>query len=302
MSFAALRDVFVGKLGADNAVRSLLFLESPSNVKQYLIGIHKVTFPSGDSSKTERWHAYPHVKGISNVTPIRDGDLLNTTFMNKQANKLSFDISRFIEFLTGYTKVDDDIKPVMLHYSMIYLLDFFSRTWLKYPAGSGRHGITLIQQTEKNTQDSSEQFRVRLGKQGILPRAVDAFYLVNQSSLFSLDNDSGIFPRLARIDFDVEKVKKVKYSEQPELNLADLIALYEKLKMPDLGDSKSNPILVGYIILFIMSSISRYRSEEWFKIRENRNLKNKLDLIQYDFLYEWAIEILLQTALKRGLF
>lgn len=45
--------------------------------------------------------------------------------------------------LAGYTMVHDDIKPVMLHYSMIYLLDFYARTWLKYGRNWG-HGIKQI--------------------------------------------------------------------------------------------------------------------------------------------------------------
>lgn len=125
MSFSALRDIFIGRVGADYCVKSLLFLKSPDNVKEYLIGIHKVAFPDGDTSKNEKWRAYPNVKGAPNVIPIRERDLSDPKFMSKQANKLSFDISRFIEFLAGYTKVDDDIKPIMLHYSMIYLFDFF---------------------------------------------------------------------------------------------------------------------------------------------------------------------------------
>jgi len=60
--------------------------------------------------------------------------------VNKQTDKLSFDISRFTEFLSGNAKVDDDIKPIMLHYTMIYFFDFFSRTWLKYGRARG-HGI-----------------------------------------------------------------------------------------------------------------------------------------------------------------
>jgi len=64
---------------------------------------------------------------------------------------------------------------------------------------------------------------------------------------------------------------------------------------------KSNPILVSYAILFIISSMSRYRAENWFKIRENKDLKNKFDLLQYDFLYRWTHEVLKQTILRRGL-
>ena len=296
MSFSAIRDIFIGRLSADYCVKSLLFLKSPSNVKEYLIGIHKVTFPKGDAQRKERWAAYPHVKGAPNVVPIKESDLSDPEFMSKQADKLSFDVARFIEFLAGYTKADDDIKPIMLHYSMIYLFDFFSRTWLKYPRNWG-HGIKITP-----CADAHAQFCVRIEKSGIFSRAVDAFYFLNQSSLFSVDDDDGI-PYQHKFDLEVpfEKIEKMKYSESPEINLNHLINVYEKLNKVKKFVSKSNPILIGYAILFIISSISRYRAEDWFKIREDRNLKNKFDLLQYDFLYELTPEILMQTILKKGL-
>lgn len=291
MSFSGLRDIFIGRLGADHCVRSVLFLKSPKNVKEYLIGIHKVTFPDGDEYKNKRWYS---VTGTQNVIPISEKDLSNVGFMNKQAHKLSFDISRFIEFLSAYTKVDEDIQPIMLHYSMIYLFDFFSRSWLKYERNWG-HGIWKL---KKHSND----FSVKIGKNGIFPRVVDAFYLLYQSSLFSLDDADGIvYPLVVELKATPNKIQKEKYSEFPEIRLSHLIGLYQKLRQILKSSSKSNPILVGYVILFIISSISRYRAADWFKIREDRNLKSKFELLQYDFLYNWTPEILLQTILKEDL-
>lgn len=294
MSFSGLRDIFIGRLGADYCVRSVLFLKSPKNVKQYLVAIHRVAFPDGDEVKNEKWFAYPNVAGTPNVVPIREKDLHNPRFMKKQANKLSFDISRFIEFLSGYTKVDDDIKPIMLHYAMIYLFDFFSRSWLKY-GQNWSHGIGKL---KKHSND----FSVRIEKKGIFPRVIDAFYLLYQSNLFSLDDADGIvYPLIVELEAVSNKIQKMKYSERPEIRLSHLIDIYEKLSNILKSSSKSNPILVGYAILFIMSSISRYRAEDWFRIREDKDLRNKIDLLEYDFLYEWTPEILQQTILRKGL-
>lgn len=284
----------MGKVGLDYCAKALLFLKSPNNAKEYLTGIHKVVFPHGDSSKEERWDAYLHVVKALGVTPITDEDLANTKFMSRQADKLSFDISRFTEFLTGYTKVNDDIKPVMLHYSSIYLFDFFSRTWLKYGRNWG-HGIGDFR------VDADEYF-VTIRKSGIFPRAIDAFCFMNQSSLFSPDDDDGIpYQHNFELEVPFEKIEKMKYSENPEVNLTHLIDVYERTSKIEKFVSKSNRILVSYVILFITSSISRYRAQEWFKIREARNLKNKLDLVMYDFRYKWTHEILMQTILRRGL-
>lgn len=85
MSFSDLRDIFIGSLGADYCVKALLFLKSPSNVKEYLTGIHKIVFPHGDTSKKERWEAYPCVVGTPAVIPIAQEDLSNPEFMSKQA-------------------------------------------------------------------------------------------------------------------------------------------------------------------------------------------------------------------------
>lgn len=264
MSFSALRDIFAGCVGADYCVRSVLFLKSPNNVKEYLIGAHKVAFQRGDSGKSKRWQAYPRIAGALNVRPIKNRDLTNREFMKNHANKLSFDISRFIEFLTGYTKIDDDIKPIMLHYGMIYLFDFFSRTWLKYERNWG-HGIKLM--------SSPKGHFVRIQKNGIFPRAVDAFYFLGQPSLFSPNKDDGIGytydPRKVygdRLEGEgltiSERIGKMKYSERPNINLTHLIDVYERLGKIVGSVLDSNPILVGYVILFIMSSLSRYNAKD----------------------------------------
>jgi len=96
-------------------VKSLLFLKSPKNVKEYLTGIHKVTFRRlrvhDYKSAEKRWNSYPRVGNTQLIIPIGSRDISNPAFMEKQAEKLSFDISRFTEFLNGYAKVNDDIKP-----------------------------------------------------------------------------------------------------------------------------------------------------------------------------------------------
>jgi len=262
-------------------------------VKEYLIGVHKVAFPDGDTIKNEKWRAYPRA---FNATPIRERNLSDPKFMNKQTHKLAFDISRFLEFLAGYTRVDDNIKPMMLHYGMIYLFDFFSRTWLKYGRNWG-HGIKL----KPNANEHFTTQLYKLQKSGIFPRAVDAFYFLGQSSLFSADDDDGIWNDQTVEGLISGKIEKIKYSEYAEINFTQLIGIYEKFRRIERNISKSNPILVGYCILFILSSISRYRAEDWFKIREDRDLKHKIDLLQYDFAYEWTPEILMQTILRRGL-
>jgi hypothetical protein len=294
MSFSALRDVFIGRSDADYCVRSIIFLKSEVNAKNYLRNVHEVAFTSGDSYKDERWGSYPAVRR-QQTTPIKTKDLNDSEFMGKQARRLYFDVSRFVEFLDGYMKADEAIKPIMLHYSMIYLLDFFSRTWLKYGRNPG-HGIKL--------KEEEHEHCVEIRDCGIFPRAVDTFYFVGQSSLFSMD-DKGGFPNIANLSDEIvfEKIDKMRYSELPKIKFSHLLKIYENLEKRASHDIiwRASPILVGYVILFAISSISRYDAEVWFKMREDRALRNKLDLLQYDFVYDWTPCILMETILKKGL-
>ena len=142
MSFSDLREIWGFRVGHLEPVFSL---KSPKYAKEYLISIHKVAFPTGDKIKQSKWMNYPLPKSLSQLRPIYDHDLKNSKFTSKTAEKLSFDISIFTEFLSAYNKVDNDIKPIMLHYSLIYLFGFFSRSWLKYGENPA-HGLKLVPQ------------------------------------------------------------------------------------------------------------------------------------------------------------
>lgn len=282
-------------MGGDAIIRAILHLKSPNTAQKYLAAIHRTTFIDGDLSKNKKWDSYPPPpvrrdkhNNQQKVMPIRKEDLTNPKFMKKRAIKLSFDISRFTEFLTGYTKVDDDIKPIMLHYSMIYLLDFFSRTWLEYD-NSG-HGMSFPH-NEVVIRDS-----------GIFQRAVDTFYFLGRSNIFSLDEEIGVEYPYSPIN-PIEKIGKMKYSGEPKIPLYSLIGVYRQLStMKNKGDERvlPNQILVGYAILFAISSKSRYRAKDWFKPLKDRELKTFNDDLQYDFLYEHIPYFLMDILIKKG--
>jgi len=293
-------NAFSGCVDATFCVKSILSLKSPKNAQKYLTRLHNIiAFPeiSADDIKMRRWDKYPSVKGIHIVKPIRRKDLSNSVFMKKIANKLSFDISRFTEFLAGYGNAEEDIKPIMLHYAMIYLFDFFSRSWLKF-GQNRRHGLKIIPPSEGSSID---EYTLEIWKNGIFQRAVDAFYFGYQSSLFSLDGSFGIDYHKLFFDSKTEKIEKWEYSKTPKIKLGRLFRIYDRIdfRTPAYSSKKSNPILIGYVLLFSLSSISRYRAEDWWKIREDKNLNTKLELLQYDFIYEWIPEILRQTVLRQ---
>ena len=291
MSFSTLRDIFAGRLDVDSCVRSVLSMKSPSNVKKYLRNVHLAVFYGYDDKKNERWKDYPCGQ---NVSPILEKDLSDPVFMDKYALRLSFDIARFMEFLEGYTEADFNIKPIMLHYSMIYLMDFFSRTWLKYEKNRG-HGLKF--------SEEGKDYIVTIQESGAFPRASDAFYLLYESTLFSADDRGGVGTQ-KNIDGEIlfPKIDKCRYTERPKIRLTDLIAASENLESHRyFSRLDSNRILIEYAILFATSSISRYNAEGWHKIQGETDLRNRLDLVQYNFLYEWIPSILNRTILTEGL-
>jgi len=68
---------------------------------------------------------------------------------------------------------------------------------------------------------------VKIQKSGIFPRAVDAFYLMYQSSIFSLDEDFGVlYQQNVEGKTIFGEIEKKKYSEHPEISLTDLINVH----------------------------------------------------------------------------
>ena len=45
--------------------------------------------------------------------------------------------------------------------------------------------------------------------------------------------------------------------------------------------------------------MSRYRAEDWFMLCQDRDLSNRIELLNHDFISKWIPELLLQTSLVR---
>jgi hypothetical protein len=296
MSFSGLSDLFEGRVGSRECLVFLLSLKAPESAREYLYDSHKRVFPYADSYKnaSKRWQEYP-CSAIKNVKPVLDSDMANLEFTKKIAEKLSFDISRFTDFIDGYARVAEDIKPVMLHYAMNYLLDFFSRTYLKY-GQSMSHGVKMMQQEGKETLLEA---KVKILENGIFPRAVDAFYATRQSSLFSNDDIAGIgYYTNAWGETTPARIPKLECCKEPQVTLGELLTYYRTLNsFEHVHITIANKILTGYLILFLVSSISRYRAKDWFMLRQDRDMSNRIELLNYDFVSAWIPELLLQTSL-----
>jgi hypothetical protein len=298
MSFSGLSNLFEGK-GSRRNLAFLLSLKSPESAKGYLLEIHKRVFPNADSYEriAKRWQSYPSASIARSVKPVLESDLANPEFTNKLAEKLSFDISRFTDFIEGYARVAEDIKPVMLHYAMIYLLDFYSRTWLRHGQNMS-HGVKMIPQEGRQTVLDA---KVKLLENGIFPRAVDAFFVTYQSSLFSNDDNDGVGYYVNPLGGTMpERFPKLQYCKTPQVKLGELLDFYKRLghlEQERVHTTVANKILTGYLILFSTSFISRYKAKDWFRIREDRNLGNRIELLNHDFVSDWIPELILQTSL-----
>lgn len=299
MSFSGLSDLFEGRIDSRKLLASLLSLKAPESAEQYLLERHQSVFPHADSYKemAETWERYSLVSATANVKPVMHTDLSNPEFTHKLAEKLSFDIARFTDFIDGYAKVAEDIRPVMLHYAVIYLLDFFSRTWLKHGRNMS-HGVRMIQQ---EGQQSVLDAWLKISKRGIFPRAVDAFFVTRQSSLFSNDDHSGVgYLQIPFEDRTIPKrLPKLPWCKEPKVKLGELLDIYKTMRNVEGAHvTAANNILTGDLILFSASFISRYKAEDWFKIREDRNLRNRIELLNHDFVSEWIPELILQMSLR----
>jgi hypothetical protein len=288
---SGIDSLFTGRTDANEHISMLLSLKSPKNTKDYLIKTQRRIncYVSSYDNIMERWRACPCAK-INNIRPIVNRDLLRSHITSKIADNMAFDVSRFIDFLEGSAKVAADVKPVMLHYSAIYLLDFFSRTWLKCES-STRHGLKMINEgTEK-----PEGVKVQILPKGFFSRIVDSFYIMNQESLFSSDDESGFRKYYNLSDGKwYPDLEKKKYLNRPKIGLGELLSVYELLKKEKVKSLIANQILTGYLILFLVSSISRYKAKYWSEIRNNRRLSNRIELVNCDFTSRWFPELLLQ--------
>ena len=295
---SGIGSLFSGRSDANELFSTLLSLKSPKNAKDYLIKTQRRIncYANSYDNILERWKKCPCAK-MNNIRPIVDRDLLRSNVISKCAKNMSFDVSRFIDFLEGYAKVAEDVKPVMLHYAAIYLLDFFSRTWLNCES-STRHGLKMINEgTEK-----PDGVKVQILPKGFFSRIVDSFYLMNQQNFFSNDDETGY-----RKNFNIcsgkwyPVLEKKKYLNRPKITLGELLSYYELLKDERIKSSIANKILTGYLILYLVSSISRYKAKDWSEIRNDLRLINRIELVNFDFTSKWFPELILQKDIFKFL-
>lgn len=283
----------------------LLFLQTPMNMEKYLVAYadliysRKKNIVDDDEIKkyAELKKSFPKIKEIPELLIFNK---LNDAEKKKLCERLSFKIKRFTEFMRAFSAVDEDIRPIMLYYSINYFLTFLSDLLLHFSERIPHHGLSGITS-------------LTIQKEGAFARIVDGFFALNKPTLFSpwkvkgIHASAGLWDEMDIDDDYTRHIKAVKnlynkydYTQKPKISLIDLInirvILYKHFKLTTAVSnnqiSHENMILIDYLVLFIAGSIARYNPIEWRKIQSASNeeyekIRYHINAAQTNMLNEW---------------
>lgn len=281
----------------------LLFLQTPVNMEKYLVAysylIDSRNINIVDNIKLKKYADLkkPFSKEIPELLIYNN---LNKKDKKELCERLSFKIKRFTEFMRAFSAVDEDIKPIMLYYSMNYFLTFLSDSLLRFSWHRPHHGLSGVT-------------NLKIQRNGAFARIVDSFFALNEPTLFSPWNEKGIYASAGLWD-DLEMeddfarhIKSVRdlynkseYTQNISMSLGDLmtvrVILYKHFNLTTEGSnnqiSPENLILIDYLLLFLAGSIARYNPIEWRNIQgvSNEEYEKKryhINAAQTNMLNEW---------------
>ncbi len=291
----------------------LLFLQTPMNMEKYLIAYADLIYSRKknimDSDKIKEYANLKKSLSAKEVPELLIFNKLSDIEKKELCEWLSFKIKRFTEFMRAFSAVDEDIKPIMLYYSINYLLTFLSDSLLRFKGRIGHHGLSGT----KN---------LIIKRHGTFARIVDGFFALEKLTIFSpwreglneydsmekgICADKGLDKyRNAKNEFTkhIEEVNTLyelyEYTKSPQLSLRDLIRtrfiLYKHRHKSKGGSlcriSYENLILVDYLVLFIAGSIARYNPVEWRNIQsaqdeDYQKIRYHFNAAQTNMLNEW---------------
>ena len=177
-----------------------------------------------------------------------------------------------IELWNTATRASDAIAPILYHYSWHCFNSFFIYTFFRWePQHAKSHGVRVI------LSDNIEDIKIQVLKTGIFRRLIDTWTLIGVSLAFS-----PFLPLYQRGKLNFMPNDMYLFDQSNELSLMKLLsfnptdfekALYsirrkELLNCPFLINSISLPTqsLKSYLVLFVASSLARYRPVLWHSI------------------------------------
>jgi hypothetical protein len=177
-----------------------------------------------------------------------------------------------IELWRTATKTSDAIAPILSHYSWHCFNSFLVYSFFQWvPQHSKSHGVNI------RLSDDLTGIRIQILKSGLFQRLVDTWTLIGASLAFSR------FLPIVKND-TIHFIPNNRYlpSKSDELSLGQLMKFspieFEKELKPDQRDhmvvcpfiansvNLPNAFLQSYLVLFVASSIARYRPTLWHSI------------------------------------
>lgn len=177
-----------------------------------------------------------------------------------------------IELWKTATRVSDAISPILLQYSWHCFNSFFVYSFLDWePRHTKSHGIGIL------LSDELMDIRIQIFESGLFKRLVDTLTILGTSLCFSKvapSFENGRVEFVANASYLPDSKNRIELRQLLEFDPVE----YEKnvyatranelLNVPFLANSiyLPNQLLQAYLILFVASSIARYRPVLWHSI------------------------------------
>lgn len=177
-----------------------------------------------------------------------------------------------MELWRAATRTSDAVAPMLYHYSWHCFNSFFIYTFFRWePQHAKSHGVRIV------FGDNLEDIKIQMLKAGLFQRLIDTWTLIGVSLAFSpylpmyqgnklnfvpnnryLLNQSNELSLEGLLTFNFTDFEKALYSDRRK-ELLNCPFLINSIYLP-------NSTLKSYLVLFVASSLARYRPILWHSI------------------------------------
>jgi hypothetical protein len=161
-----------------------------------------------------------------------------------------------------------EVKPLLYHYAENSFFGFFVNTLFPYENHSPNHGLTT------NLTDNINENNIEIRKNGFFHRIIDVYHLLNGDTPFSpiVYDEAGI-----KSTVNDSKYSVVKF---PKIRLDEIIEMKQSLNKTS---NENEHDVLDFLLLFIASSMARYRPSLWRKIVE---AEDEIHIIWFNQCFE----------------
>ena len=239
------------------------------------------------------------VKRYSDITK-RNVEIITSDYVNEHPEVAEQNIALLknaIELWNTATKTSDAIAPILVHYSWHCFHSFFAYSLFRWdPQYSRSHGISI------EIGNPLESTKITFSKKGgLFRRLIDTWTILGASLAFS-----PLVPILKDNEIHFSKNDMYLLNDSNELSLKELMhfnpTIFEKetiskrqkdlMVCPFIANpiSLPNQFLKSYLLLFVASSIARYRPILWHSIlRGEGSVKNAFFIDSSEGVLDFAV-------------